>query len=216
MVTWRSAWLVKQSRWHGHSVPKFESVKSLVKPNGEFHWLWVYEWCTQMFTDQYQPAIGKLTLLLWQFHTHIHNRIPKKLRLPEILLHVYSQRLLEFANCSSLQSDWQKVRQNCTFLCVVPVTETVKGLWYHKLNTNSKWLLTGGSRGVCHMVSCLELFLNTPFTWLCLLNVLCALLTPPSAVLVAELYASSYDNVSRPCSTAAAGLQPETGYQPAG
>lgn len=38
----------------------------------------------------------------------------------------------------------------------------------------------------------------------------------PLAVLVAELYASNYDNVSRPCSTAAAGLQPETGYQPAG
>lgn len=42
------------------------------------------------------------------------------------------------------------------------------------------------------------------------------LMTTSCHVLVAELYASNYDNVSRPCSTAAAGLQPETGYQPAG
>lgn len=37
-----------------------------------------------------------------------------------------------------------------------------------------------------------------------------------SAVLVTELYASSNDNVSRSYSTAAAGLQPEVRYQPAG
>lgn len=39
---------------------------------------------------------------------------------------------------------------------------------------------------------------------------------PPFDVLATDLYASSYDNVSRPCSTAAAGLQPEIGYQPTG
>lgn len=48
------------------------------------------------------------------------------------------------------------------------------------------------------------------------LNPSSLVMTASCRVLVAELYASNYDNVSRPCSTAAAGLQPETGYQPAG
>lgn len=54
------------------------------------------------------------------------------------------------------------------------------------------------------------------FTWLCPLNPSGRLMTASCHALVSELYASNYDNVSRPCSTAAAGLQPETGYQPAG